>query len=364
MMEHLRALVVGLALAGLSCPAPKPQGPTVPPVTQAPDPHSPVCPPVGATCGCWFQPPGQGWQSLPACPFEPPAVTGCVLSGEPGPILDKPDATSSAAVNAAMAKRTGCSIGSRCILTVTLQQWQASIEAELRASGLCAGQHYPSTDEIAVATNADAIWQAYKIGAGDDSEGPVPPGGVPRTVVWFPGGARRAYLAPGGSSPAPTPPAPPSPTPPLPPSSGACPFAPCPIREWTRETLPDGWDSALIGKPALKINSATYAGGPDRDATPVTIRQLTYCQSIGYDNPNQPPRAECPMRPDGHPQREALEAWALYGGFQRQGRNGETAASCAPRHNNPAMFREGTGNCRQCNARPDGDPLQICTEWF
>lgn len=375
MMEKLRALIMGLGIAGYAaCSGSHGGAPPAPPTlpTPAPEVHEPVCVPPGLIFGCWHQPPGQGWIFIQAP--EAPVPAGCVIAGLPGSILPTPDATSSKAVNETLAEVTGCSIGSRCVLRVGQQAFHAHVNAALRAKGLCAGQHEPNSDEIAVSTGPAAIRQSYKIYMGFQGDGPIPPGEVERTVVWFPGGARQAYL-PGVSDvsgdlpPAPTPspsPAPgPSPTPaPAPPTSDACPIAPCPIREWTRETLPEGWGDNEIGRPAYKINSTTYAGGPDRDTTPVVKRQLAFCQSIGFNNPNEPPRAECPVRPDGHPEREAVERWLLYGGFVRQGRNGETAESCAPRHDNPAMFHEGTGNCRQCNARPNGDPLQVCTDWY
>jgi hypothetical protein len=261
-------------------------------------------------------------------------------------------------VNQVMRDLTGCAIGSRCPLASKRhsQAWLREVVLVLRARGLCAGQHEPGhTDEIAVSKDRRSRREGYHVFGGFDGKGPVPAGRPPRLVVWAPGAVRQTYAAP-PVGPAPAPPVPPPPAPP----SGACPAAPCPAREWTRETLPDGWDSALIGKPAYHINSRTYVGA-DRDTTPKITRNEAYCVSIGYDHP---PIAECPVRPDGHPEREAVERWLLYGGFARQGRKGETAETCAPKHDNPAMFHEGTSNCRVCNARPDGDPLQVCTPWF
>lgn len=96
-----------------------------------------------------------------------------------------------AAVNAAMAKLTGCSPGSDCPITglpgsnadEVCQSWFAAVTAELRAQGFCAGQHtVGSTDEIAVGNiSCNAKWYGYHVCFY----------GGPK-VVWNPG-ARRGW---------------------------------------------------------------------------------------------------------------------------------------------------------------------------
>jgi hypothetical protein len=93
------------------------------------------------------------------------------------------------------------------------------------------------------------------------------------------------------------------------------------------------------------------------------LRNEPYCRSIGLSRPDQL-RAECPVRPDGHPERQAVEAWLLYGGPVRQGLYPENAYSCGLGIDNPFMGRAGTGSCRICNSKPDGDPDQICSDWY
>jgi len=43
------------------------------------------------------------------------------------------------------------------------------------------------------------------------------------------------------------------------------------------------------------------------DATPLVGPDADYCASIGYTDD----RENCPVRPEGHPEREACEAWAV-----------------------------------------------------
>lgn len=94
------------------------------------------------------------------------------------------------AVNAAMAKLSGCSVGSDCPLGqpgdnthILCQGWFVAVAQELRAQGFCAGQHVLDyTDEIAVSnTCCEGKWYGYHIcnyGGGK--------------VVWNPG-ARRGW---------------------------------------------------------------------------------------------------------------------------------------------------------------------------
>jgi len=139
-------------------------------------------------------------------------------------------------------------------------------------------------------------------------------------------------------------------------AAAACPVAPCPIREWTRETLPDGWGDDEIGRAAWSWKAKAHTMG-NCDSTPAVKRQLGFCQSIGFNNPNEPPRAECPVRPDGHPDREAVERWLLGGGPVIDSRNGQ---DCRPNNTDNAFaFLCGTGNCRICDTGK-----KTCSEWW
>ena len=101
------------------------------------------------------------------------------------------DPTIDAAVNAVMAKLSGCSVGSRCPLDgfagstagAKCQSWFAAVTQELRNRGFCAGQHVVGgTDEIAVnSLGCTNKWYGYHI---------CYYGGP--TVVWNPG-ARRGW---------------------------------------------------------------------------------------------------------------------------------------------------------------------------
>lgn len=101
------------------------------------------------------------------------------------------DKTVDSAVNAVMAKLTGCGVGSDCPITVVggantaevCQSWFAAVTAELRTQGYCAGQHEVGfTDEIAVSnTCCEGKWYGYHI---------CNYGGA--KVVWNPG-ARRGW---------------------------------------------------------------------------------------------------------------------------------------------------------------------------
>ncbi len=133
---------------------------------------------------------------------EPPP---CVLAGEPTLSVPDHQPTLGFEVNGAMAAlRPDCSIGGTCLLGDTTQQeWQAAVEAKLRERALCAGQHTPTTDEIAVAEQPrpgvpGPVWEGYHVFAGDDHEGPVPPGGARRTVRWAPGAYTGAWRSPVG----------------------------------------------------------------------------------------------------------------------------------------------------------------------
>lgn len=145
-----------------------------------------------------------------------------------------------------------------------------------------------------------------------------------------------------------------------PPPSVTCPYEPCPLKLWTKETLPPGWGDDAIGTAAWKWNAKLHTMG-NADSTPVVVRQEPFCRAIGLSPyADGTPRASCPVRPDGHSERIPVENWLLDGGPVRDGRNGQ---DCTPNNtDNPFAFLAGTGNCRICNALQP--PNQVCSEWF
>jgi hypothetical protein len=150
-----------------------------------------------------------------------------------------------------------------------------------------------------------------------------------------------------------------------PPPSGSCPVAPCPDPTWTAATLPDGWGSDEIGRARWQFNSSIYVGRY-LDNTAVVIRNEPYCAAIGLSPyADGQPRASCPVRPDGHADRAAIELW-LTGGYALESRAG---ATCAPHPSNPVMFEIGTGDCRLCSlnrypSKTSGAPPEpVCGEW-
>jgi hypothetical protein len=132
----------------------------------------------------------------------------------------------------------------------------------------------------------------------------------------------------------------PGPTPPGP-VVDKCPFEPCPAREWTAETLPPGWGEDQIGKPAYQFNSKPHTM-QNCDSTPLIVRQCGFCNEVM----NDPARCSCPVRPDGHPQRVAVENWLLYGGPVRISRNG---ADCTPNNTDNPFAYLNSPDCKLCN---------------
>lgn len=132
----------------------------------------------------------------------------------------------------------------------------------------------------------------------------------------------------------------------------ACPATPCPERVWRAETLPPGWGDDAIGKPRWSWKAKEHTMG-NADSTPVVDRNCGYCNAVM----NDPNRCSCPVRPDGHPERVAVENWLLQGSAVRDSRNGQ---DCTPNNtDNPFAFLFGTGNCRICNA-----PKTVCSAWM
>lgn len=256
--------IAPLLVAALGLPACPPTPTPTPTPSPTATPPNPICSP-GDTCGCWVQPPGEGWQKLPDCP------AGCTLSGEPSVPADIQQNTLGDKVNQAIASLyPQCDIGGTCLLgDETQQQFQAKVEEKLRSMGLCAGQHTPSTDEVAVAEKADFPWQGFHIFVGDDSSGPVPPGGARRTVKWSPAAYTGSWLPP---SVQPTPEPIGSCTDPIPPKVG----------KWGGPVSHNQWfDSTpkFYNKEAMTWDGQLVSG---------------YCSALGIEELWCPARTECP----------------------------------------------------------------------
>jgi len=295
----------GLLLGAKSCPPPAPPAtcPAACPMgTACLDPArgcQPIPPPgpacvVGVEhCGCYVMPPELGeWLELrcspgetcsadkqcaapappePPVPPELPPATGCSIHGEPGPLLEGYRPALGSEVNAAMTALTGCDPGSRCVLAEGRQAWQARVIAELRRRGRCAGQHTPTTDEIAAATSVTTPREGWHVYAGADSG--------PGTVVWSPGASMPTYAAPDAPTPV-----------------AGCPVPVTPkVVRWGLTYRNRWWDCTpnFYGR-----DTATWTGQP------VT----GYCVAIGF-----PDRLFCPARPEGDPDRRACEGVGIGG---------------------------------------------------
>lgn len=236
---------------------------------------------MGESCDCYF---GQAWNPCPAPPGEctfPQGVPESDFASHP---------TSSVLgtqVNAAIERVTRCPVGTDCPTGMEADDFFDAVNAELRATGLCAGRHKDSppgaSDEIAVAVECTGLWEGYHIynyGGGK--------------VVWSPGAARTAWTIDPKwcGPPQPTPP----PATPSPPPSGDC---PAPHPDVTR----------------MKFNA--HEQGRYMDTTWITVNQPGFCNSIGYccmpgtgpcGAPGCIPRGGCPVRGDGDPERPICEA--------------------------------------------------------
>jgi hypothetical protein len=99
--------------------------------------------------------------------------------------------------------------------------------------------------------------------------------------------------------------------------------------------------------PIAKFRARVYVRNDDfwtLDSTPIVGPNAAYCRRVGYTDG----RAECPVRPDGHPERPACEAWRV-GTAQDTGRPG------------PTWTRDGqfcAGRESGCAHHPD-NPYQI-----
>jgi hypothetical protein len=146
--------------------------------------------------------------------------------------------------------------------------------------------------------------------------------------------------------------------PPDPPSTDGC-SAPLPPKVWTPETLPDGWGSDQIGQPRWELGCTPH--GNVVDCTPkVSPHACDYCTAIGMGEMGGQPRCGCPVRNECPgfkcEERVACEQY-LTGGTKLESRNG---ASCSFAHNNPLQFFPNNGNCRLCSV---GDG-RVCGGWY
>lgn len=307
-----------------TCPAPPAEAPACP-AGQVPADPSWVC---GADTG---------WQWQARCkpaPAEEPAINPAFLP----PLDDEvhwklaanqaPDAATRGAVQAAVARykaRRAVDLNAEgtCLALgpAGIDRAFEWITAELHAAQVHAGQPRNAeggrVDALSVnrpGTNLWEEWHLFEYGHGCFT-------GNPFKGVW-------QYVPEGGVG-------------------DACPAEPCPPR-----TFEDG-------KPHWQYNAKLHTMG-NADSTPVVVKAWDYCKAVGLgwqDEAHTVPRGTCPVRPDGHPERVAVEAWLLEGGPVRDSRNGQ---DCTPNHtDNPAAFLAGTGNCRNCNT-----PRTVCTAWF
>jgi hypothetical protein len=149
-----------------------------------------------------------------------------------------------------------------------------------------------------------------------------------------------------------------------PPSAGGC-TAPQPPIYWTAETLPDGWDTGLIGQTRYVMTCVPH--GNVVDCTVQNQRACDYCAAIGMGEAGGQIRCGCPVRnecPDTFKceERVACEAY-LTTGTVLESRNG---ATCSFKNNNPYQFEPSNGNCRLCGANGTtyNGERQGCGAWF
>jgi hypothetical protein len=356
-----------------------------------PPAHEPVCQP-NQNCGCWVQPPGQDWVLLacstgntctnnvcapvaPTCPATCPSgqqctdpAKGCQPTQPPKPYCqsdlnpeltppvlsddewtsDGVDQTSTlrTAVAAAIKKaQQACGAAwanDQCLMlgVAGIDNAYRDVARELQGAGIVAAQGTndanPKADHLTIGRPGEQVYEEWKLFA--------------YTNGCLTQNQYKSAFRPVNPIPEPTPP----------PPAERCPYEPCPIRTWTADTLPPGWGSNELGRPAYQINTYKHTMG-NNDSTAVVVRQEPFCRAIGLSPyADGQPRASCQVRPDGHNERVEVENWLLFGGYKRKGRNGQ---DCTPNNtDNPAAFLSGTGNCRMCNSGTGIE--QTCTDWF
>ncbi len=117
-----------------------------------------------------------------------------------------------------------------------------------------------------------------------------------------------------------------------------------------------------VPPPVSRINVKLHGRQDDRailDSTPLVGPDVVYCRKIGYDDG----RAFCPVRPEGHPERQACET-ARVGRASDTGRPGPTWSANGKRCGGPdgetwclnhqdnqyLVFAHGPGTFRACAA--------------
>jgi len=348
-----------------------------PPQPPEPPPPTPQCS-EGQSYSCWHRPPGNEW--LYACPVYNSAgqVVG-ILNVAGGP-AQCPKPPTEPPVEPPVPPPSGNYFLDDEALSVVgpaskntwnktweaLQQWKAANQDKfrnencLKAGGAGIDDAYDGIGALLRSKGSDAGQSIDDGGKKSDCIFVNDSGNVyeENHLFEYGGGCystssssiKNAWrYSGGGTTPPPVQP---------PPSSGDCPHQPCPIHEWTQATLPPGWDPALVGSPAGLMNCNPHGSGADKDCTPLAQRQEPFCAAIGMSPyADGQPRNDCPMRPDGHPERLDMELWFLYGGWKREGRNGQ---DCTPaKSESQASILNGTGNCRMCNAKGT-----MCSPWF
>ncbi len=322
---------------------------------------SPICQ-EGEFCHCWHRPPGSPWLKAecpsgqecsaekecitpaPVCPSQCPEgqecidpAKGCLPKPDAPPLIPDEELTAqdpqdgkrltwdatNAAIHRWRAKHPEKWIvlgDSQCLAdgVAGIDAAFLAIATELKADGIVAGQSIKKSGKRSdcifvnrIPTKLYEETHAFEYG---------------RACVATVSNAVKGVYVRGATAPAPD----------------KCPFEPCPLKVF-----------ADTGKPHWKFNAKPHTMG-NCDSTPVEIKNCAYCTAIDMGDGGT--RCECPVRPDGHPEREAVEAW-LTGGTVRDSRNGQ---DCRPNHtDNPMAFLCGTGNCRNCNA-----DKTVCTAWF
>jgi hypothetical protein len=263
-------------------------------------------------------------ECLRPAPVEPD-TQGCLLAGQPSTPLPGYAMEHGETVSQAIREITGQD-GGRIVVAQGRQAFQAAVIQALRAKGLCAGQHAPDSDEIAVATAWDAKrstpWEAYHVYAGPEAG--------PGTAVLYPQAGRDAWM----------PPVPPRPV--KPPVESAC-----------GEPVPPP-----LGKIKLECRPGRD-GVTVCDSTPLVYSPGgTYCASVGsFNDDGITGRLFCSPRPEGHPQRLACEQLIL--GAPAPVFVWSGPASQFNMRANPfaAEFTTGAGTLVACNA-----DHSICSE--
>lgn len=390
MIEMLRRLALGLALAGYSC-----TGGGQPPQPPQPPPPQPQCA-EGQGCGCWHYPPeAMGWlyaccapgvpggvvnvqdpaqcppPPAPTCPTCPPGQTctdpavGCVPNqptSDCAPALDP-------GLSAPVAPDSAWSYAADQTADGT---WKQSVwNAAIRARAACP----EAWNGYCMAAGPSAIDHGYRLIAKqlqlvDIAASQAVVGGETKDHLWV----RRSpssndwngtklffygngclitgdgaftvhgwYTYAGGTTP-----------PPVEPSPGCS--APLPEQVWTAATIPPGFDQGLIGHTRYVMTCRAH--GAVVDCTAQNQRACDYCAAIGMGEAGGQIRCGCPVRneclpPEQTPpqnfkceERVACEKY-LTSGTILESRNG---ATCEFADSNPFMFRPNDGNCRLCGA--------------